>query len=271
MSRRLVVNADDFNSEPDRSEGILQSGTHGIVTSTSVLSNLPLERALLMQAVEVFRGSLGVHLNITCGRPLSEGSRTLTRSNGEFFSKRSAWRRAMLRRYDLEEVEREFEAQCRVLCDFGVQPSHFDSNNHLHVFPGFPEVVCRVAARCGIRRIRLPSEASIHPKPLLLRLLARSAKGVFARHAVSSPVFFAGIVEPDCTDVDSLMKFVRQLPPGVCELMCHPGLVPESGGRLFSTEVRRKELAALCDPALKELISSEAVELCGYQAVGSKS
>ena len=43
MTRRLIVNADDFGLTRGVSEGILAAHRHGIVTSTTVLVNSAIE------------------------------------------------------------------------------------------------------------------------------------------------------------------------------------------------------------------------------------
>jgi predicted glycoside hydrolase/deacetylase ChbG (UPF0249 family) len=37
--RLLIVNADDYNTDPERSRGIIEAAKNGIVTSASVLTN----------------------------------------------------------------------------------------------------------------------------------------------------------------------------------------------------------------------------------------
>src|SRR3712207_3044026 len=72
--RQLIVTADDFNLSEGVSRGILAAHQHGIVTETSVMVNLgDLQRAASL-LLEAPRLALGLHLNITRGRPLAASS-----------------------------------------------------------------------------------------------------------------------------------------------------------------------------------------------------
>jgi predicted glycoside hydrolase/deacetylase ChbG (UPF0249 family) len=41
LSTTFVVNADDFGLTPEINQGILEAHTRGVVTSTSVMTNMP--------------------------------------------------------------------------------------------------------------------------------------------------------------------------------------------------------------------------------------
>jgi predicted glycoside hydrolase/deacetylase ChbG (UPF0249 family) len=158
MSRYLIVNADDYNTDPERNRGIVDAIRNGIVTSVTVLANLPLEPKSLSTLQAALGGGIGVHLNLTRGRPLTPGLKTLANEDGVFYKKRHAWARALLGRYDMTEVEAEFSAQVERVIQAGISPDHLDGNNHIHVFPGFARTTALVARRFGIERIRLPLE-----------------------------------------------------------------------------------------------------------------
>src|SRR5262245_58384366 len=83
---QLIVTADDFNLSAGVSRGILEAHHHGIVTETSVMVNLgDLQQASAMLASAPQLG-VGLHLNITRGRPLAPPSAVaeLLGSNGQF-------------------------------------------------------------------------------------------------------------------------------------------------------------------------------------------
>ena len=86
MKRRLIVNADDFNLTPGVTRGILKAHDQGMVMSTTVLINLPLEPALVRRASRRKQLGVGLHLNITLGRPVSPPGkiRTLLKPEGNF-------------------------------------------------------------------------------------------------------------------------------------------------------------------------------------------
>src|SRR5437763_13941300 len=73
---RLVVNADDFGLSPGVNRGILEAYAAGVVSSVSVLVNTPgWDDAVrpLRDLDPPSRLGVGMHLNLTMGRPVSWG------------------------------------------------------------------------------------------------------------------------------------------------------------------------------------------------------
>ena len=140
VTRNLIVNADDFNSDEERNRGILEAGEKGIATSVSVIANLPFNAESVAKLKTVFGPRIGIHLNLTKGAPIARRTTSLVDESNLFFKKKNAWRRALLHQYNLKEVEEEFAAQISRLQELGITPDHLDGNNHLHIFPQIAEV-----------------------------------------------------------------------------------------------------------------------------------
>lgn len=268
MVKRLIVNADDFNTDEDRNRGIIQAARDGIVSSTSLLANIPLDDYWREELLSTFSG-IGVHLNITSGRPLTKGLKTITGNDGSFMSKTTVWLKAFRRQLDLDELEQEFTAQINRVKDAGINPDHVDGNNHIHVFPGVAGVVARVANETGISRIRLPAERlfpwRLFPlraflKKVFIGILCLGARTVFFNAGLCFPDFFAGIHYPDVSDIESVRKFLKLLPEGTTELMCHPGYASDSGNP-FSNSCRREELHTLTNPHILVEIKNCKIKL----------
>ena len=268
----LIVNADDFNTDPERNRGILSGGTEGIVTSVSVIANLPIAEKEIISLRKVFGTRVGVHLNLTKGGPLAPHGKTLSNGSGLFPGKDGAWRRAMLHGYDLRAVEAEFAAQIKRLSELVTPPDHIDGNNHIHVFPGIAGVVARLAKAFGISKIRVPKESfrglkdRFRPggmKKTFLGILAKRAAFIFKSYGLCFPDHFSGIQFPRVSDIDSLKAFIRALPQGTSELMCHPGYRSPSGNP-FSTMGREEELYSLTHPSVWQDIQHCGVHLISY-------
>ena len=114
-AKYLIVNADDYNTDSERNQGILQAVLSGIVTSVSVIANLHGEDEALAKVKRVMGTRIGIHLNLTKGKPLVPGLKTLTDERGFFHPRKTAWRKALLGKFDMKEVEEEFAAQVEAL------------------------------------------------------------------------------------------------------------------------------------------------------------
>jgi chitin disaccharide deacetylase len=268
----LIVNADDYNTDSERNRGILQAVQDGMVTSVTVIANLHGEDGELAALQRVMGARIGIHLNLTRGRPLIPGLKTLTDQAGLFYEKRTAWRKALLSTLDMKEVEEEFTAQIERLRASGIAPDHIDGNNHIHVFPGIAQVTASLAKRYGISRIRLPLETFsgwqqlLHPgavKKIFIGILSRWARPLFKGCGLRFAGHFAGIQFPAVTQAASLKAFLACVPEGTTELMCHPGY-RNSAGNLFSSSEREQELAALtCADVLAE-VRRRDIKLISY-------
>ena len=84
-ARTLIVNADDFGLTRGVSRGILAAHQDGIVTSTTVIVNRPIDPALIEELLASGLG-VGLHLNLTYGPPVSNPVRvpSLVNAQGMF-------------------------------------------------------------------------------------------------------------------------------------------------------------------------------------------
>ena len=83
--RRLIVNADDLGWADGVNRGIADAHRNGIVTSASLIAN----GAAFAGAIDVAKSApalgIGVHLNLSDGKPVSdEPVPTLTNEQGDF-------------------------------------------------------------------------------------------------------------------------------------------------------------------------------------------
>lgn len=77
MNRQVIINADDFGLSPAVNRGIIEAYRAGGITSTSMMVNMP----GLADAVHAARSlpglGVGLHFNLTYGRPLSDPAPSL--------------------------------------------------------------------------------------------------------------------------------------------------------------------------------------------------
>jgi predicted glycoside hydrolase/deacetylase ChbG (UPF0249 family) len=106
----LIVNGDDFGASAGINRGILHAHRRGVLTSASLMVNMPAAEEAALLSREAPDLSVGLHVNLT-----NEGERPVVT-----LADTDACR---------EELERQF-SQFREL--MGCSPTHLDSHHHVH-------------------------------------------------------------------------------------------------------------------------------------------
>jgi predicted glycoside hydrolase/deacetylase ChbG (UPF0249 family) len=270
--RWLVVTADELGLSSKRNQGIVDSHCKGIVTSASMLAYGPAFREAVKIAKALPKLDIGLHLNLSEGEPLVLGHKTLVDSDGEFWGRAEARRRARESLFDMREVEREADAQIEVLKGAGIKITHLNSIDHLHVRGNLPQPLAMVAKKHGIRCFRCPAD-KVRPPSLVLdpdrvtavqeyHQSAVDAIGVYAQQRMRSTENFGGAALIGFLTPDLMIETLKSLPVGLTELMVHPGLKAAESG--FEGPERELELQALTDPRLKPLLKELGIGLTHF-------
>ena len=274
LKRILILNADDFGRHPLINRSVEEGVKRGCLRSASLMPGEPCFDEAVQLAKRCPELGVGVHLTLVNGKPVlpAEDIPSLVAANGMFYADYISFIRAYLtKRIRLTDIRRELGAQLDKVIAAGIMPTHADSHEHLHVMPGiFPTVLDLLEAR-NIRRIRVPklrgswSEfLSGGPGPAVGRLglwsLSALAKRMARRRRFGVPDFFAGKVEGSEVDETFLLQLAAEFPPGVTEVMLHPGLdnamLEKASGWHHDYETEYK---AVCSPALLERLSAAGI------------
>lgn len=214
MPRQVIVNADDFGLSANENAVILGAFQAGLISSATAMANMPaFEAACVIARHPLLEGRIGLHFNLTYGRPLSQS--ILARPNfcdsAGVFDLNLARHRFWLSREDRHAVLEELEAQWQRCLDNGLRPSHLDSHQHVHNIWPIGEIVARFARRQGVavrlarnlgQNLSLPKRAF----KALLNSRLRSLAGVTADYV--------------CTPLDVRNGEVPD--DGVLEIVAHP-------------------------------------------------
>jgi len=285
------VNADDLGWTSGVNRAIVEAHRNGIVTSTTVLANgLAFEDG--MQVARATPGlGVGVHLNLTNGRPILPSNRvtTLVDARGEFSGTTPQLLFRMASgKLALAEVEQEWDAQIRRVRDAGIEPTHLDGHKHVHMLPKFFPIAVRLAKKHGIASVRIAHESSTLRAALAsgqshnsgavlkqgaqargLKLLAPDARELAEGAGIDVADYFCGIAQTGELTQQGLQKLLSVLPEGITELMCHPGYADEelakSGTRLQAS--REAELRILTDTEIRISVASLGIRLINYAQI----
>lgn len=244
MTRRLIVNADDFGLTSGVSAGILAAHRHGIVSSTTVLATA----AINAESVSALRDSglgVGLHVNLTLGRPLS-GARSLVDTDGRFVrDPRHAAARA-----DVKDVEREVTAQIEKFTSLmRRRPTHLDTHHHVGLLAPVAAVVLDVARRLGLP-VRSQDEWA-------------RARAVTA--GLRTPDHFFGESGPGpYWSLARTVARLRALPAGVSEFMSHPGWFDDALTYSRYGRQRETEMVGLGTTGARAAAASLGIRLCHF-------
>lgn len=224
-ARGLIVHADDFGETEEISRGICLGLDAGVVTSTTILTNMPGTAFAVGQARRYGPlVSFGLHVNLCEGRPLTKAG-SLTGPDSLFWPKRQLAARALTRRLDPNELLREIEAQASLLIDSGVRVSHIDGHKHLHQLPVVRDAVVNVARKFGIERVRRSLSDRVQVPSLsgiVRQVLAARAGRLFAENGLRFPSRLIDVVELMNNErEDALARRTEGV--GIVEIFCHPG------------------------------------------------
>jgi predicted glycoside hydrolase/deacetylase ChbG (UPF0249 family) len=217
--------------------------------------------------------SLGLHLNLTTGKPLTSAPSLTQRNTGKFYSLPVLIARASLGRIDASEVTRECSAQLDRMAEVGIAPTHLDSHRHVHAHPALWPAVIEAASSRGVSNVRIPTEPlwanardwkSTLKKAGLL-VCSRTLRGR-SEHSVADH-FFGLSLQGGHAFAARLFALIPKLPEGTTELMTHPGYA-DAGLSEYDgyTWQREDELRVLCSKELRELLLREGIELAGFRS-----
>ena len=226
--RRLIVNADDFGRAPGVSRGIVEAHRAGILTSTTLMVNLPWSRDASDLAVSVPALGVGLHLSFCYGESLASDAPSLL-GDDELLDRNLA---RLQGRLLVEDIDREARAQLERFRKLtGRNPTHIDSHQHVHSWPEVREAVAQIAQE----------------NDLPLRAIDADHRAFLRQLGVRTTDHFVGdFFSPGSMTADRLLIALESLPDGDTELMCHPGY---DDAHLADSSFRREregELMLLC-------------------------
>ena len=281
--RQLIINADDLGADAARNDGIFDAIRAGIVTSVSNLANGPASKESI-RTLRTFAHnniSLGFHMNLSEGKPLTSNLKLLVGEDGNFLKKTSA--RAVLMQPGDPELEREIDhelvSQMEALLDDGLRITHLDGHQHVHVFPAVLPATLKITQRYKIPWIRIPEEPSpssgmegippwLREEAKFFSGIAKTARLKLKGTEIQTPDHFRGLYLKGRFSLPVLLDLLQKVPPGLTELMVHPGQIAEKpfAGPFsaFSTADRLRELQTLLDPVFLKVSERAHIKLTSF-------
>jgi predicted glycoside hydrolase/deacetylase ChbG (UPF0249 family) len=155
-------------------------------------------------------------------------------------------------------------------------PDHLNSHHHItYVWPAIFELMISIAEELNIPiRNPLPVNANaayikknLSPSHVSSSELLEFLKSYFSASTVVAPDQFVGHFFDRRATLEELLYLLAEVPEGITELMCHPGIVDEDLRRASDYTHRADELAALTNSQVKDAIHAHSIKLVNFSNI----
>ncbi|NLK63299.1 MAG: ChbG/HpnK family deacetylase [Fusobacteria bacterium] len=243
---KIIINADDLGYNEEINRGIYESYTKGIVSSTTIMTNMP----GFDNAVKLFKNakdiSIGIHFNLTKGVPIGKNYIDITNKYREFKSKEEIG--SII---DLNEVIDELNLQLKKFIDsFNYLPSHIDSHHHIHTMDKFKQIFFNFAKKNNLP-IRINSE---------MHKLEASLQNIKTPDVLITDFF-------NNPSIEVFKKYINKYKnrESIIEFMVHPGYVTDDLIKNSTySYMREKELEALIEVTQTDFYKSIKNNIVNY-------
>lgn len=258
---KLIVNADDFGMDENRTKAICNAFERKIISTTTAMSNMPwFEKAMQIAKEKGFIDRVGLHFCITEGVALSEemkNCRVFCDENGVFTKSfhYNLKTRLILPHSAKRSVAAEAKAQIERFLACGGKYLHLDSHHHAHTDFSIASTLLPIAKSYGFTSSRMSRTISSQRQSLFKRLY----KFAYNIYANSILPFEAD----EFTDFEDFRKLYNSISGNArVEIMVHPlyrntegeidltgewmdHKTPMSGVESFFKDLRQSELNCL--------------------------
>jgi len=231
MKSRLIINADDLGFSKGINEAIKKAHLEGFLTHASLMANVSyFEDAIENVIAQCPNLKIGVHLNLTCGTALYKDN-ILAENTGfrnHFVNLLFKFKSQKV----LAHIEKEIEHQILTIQNKGIQISHIDGHEHVHIIPSINKIVRKLAEKYHIPRIREINEdfgesfkyngktasKANYIKLFLLRFLSQF-------NSNTKKVKFYSILNTCEINTENLFAYLENSHEKEVEIMLHPSLI----------------------------------------------
>jgi len=290
----LILHVDDVGMSFDSNEGTINAITKGVATSCSVMMPCPWVPAFVHYMKEHPGIDAGLHLTLTAEwkgyrwGPLSGKNSTpglVDKEGAMWYSVQDVVNNATD-----DEVEKEIRAQLERARSMGFEPTHFDTHmGTLLATPGFTQKYVQLGIENHIP-VMLPAghatliKADMNPSASLLLLLRTVGKKLWDAglpvlddlHNTSYDWKIAADMASDDKKIQEyktkkFIEGVHSLLPGLTMMIMHCTATTEVFPYISdSGPVRRGDMLAMMDPALKKAIQEEGIILTTWREVNER-
>lgn len=157
----IIINADDFGVSEDVNAAICECFAKKYIDRTTLMVNMPFaDEAVRLSRENQFFEHVGLHLNLTSGKPLTKAmseSLVFCDESGTFHAQfhRNLKQRLYMSSKEVLLIQNELEAQIKKYLDYGFTCSHLDSHHHVHTNLPVLKALIPLILRYDIKTVRI--------------------------------------------------------------------------------------------------------------------
>lgn len=293
-SKVLILHVDDVGMSQQSNEGAVLAMTKGVANSCSMMMTCAWVPDF-MHYLKAHPGmDVGLHLTLTsewegyrwgplAGKPQTPG---LVDNEGALWSSVAA----VVQHASTEEVDKEMRAQLERARNMGWEPTHFDS--HMGTLFATPEYLQRYV-KLGIEN-KIPVMLPAGHATLIQQQLKAPDAQIQQMRAIGRVLWNSGLPVIDDLHNDSYgwtlpkgikptdaalrahttkkyISALRSLKPGITMMIMHCTNANAAFTQISdSGPIRRADMLAMLDPALKKVIESEGIILTTWRQLTQK-
>lgn len=265
----LIVSADDFGLTARVSQGIIEAHERGVVTSTSVIAVAPAFSSSAKQLRDVSSLGVGAHFTAVGEDPPLLSARevpSLVDKRGNFWPTWKAFLpRAAARRIDPDDLRREFAAQLEAISGEGLVVDHFDTHQHIHLWPSVSRVLLDLGDANGVHAMRVTRSNARGPVGVVVRRLARQLEAELRQRHWAWTGAATGLDEAGSLGTTEMVQAVGLLAASgapSAEIGSHPGLPDDPERDRYRWNYNWDlEFTALCSNTVRSAIEDSGFRL----------
>lgn len=249
MSRKLIINADDFGLSDHTVEWTIKGFECGALTSATIMAGMPATDKAVEYAKTHPQFSFGVHFYLVDESPMckpDEIPSMIDPKTGKLWQTRKFILRNFAGLIKVEDLKREMRAQYLAIKNAGMPISHVDGHGHNHRLPQSIKALAELKDELGFSKVRRCQDLSVVGGKL--GLLSRLINGPMQKRLDK-----AGFKSTDhflmnaghSSDPNWFSRALESLPEGITEIGVHPGADEE--WRLIDTEDCFAKCREMCD------------------------
>ena len=280
----LIITADDYGMSRAVNDAIETGMSAGIITSTNVMTNMPLyeeAKGLRNKFPEV---SVGLHWTLSgAGKPVTPATQvpSLVNEKGDFFPYaefRKRYRKGLIKNEDiLTELRSQFDCFYKLMG----MPDYWNTHQNTHVDFKIYQLFVSLAAELGIpamrshQRIYVPASNPNEKLPLMWRIIEpfKSKLIDYWQHnahkkGMASPEgLIVTMRNKDMNNIDYVFKNIKWGNHQVAEFVIHPATCNDSPFFGKIVEQRITEYKLFSDSETLKKIESCAIKLVNYHVL----